>query len=159
MTAEEAAGATSQWAAAYAKNPKDPQMVLGYARALRAVGSKDRSFGILSKAYRADPDNGQIAAELGRVALETGQVNVAAKALKSAESNGVSDWKTLSARGTLYAKKGEHENAQKYYRAALEKNPDSASVINNLALSYALNGEADESEALLRKAAETGQDD
>ena len=34
-------------------------MALGYAKALRAIGSKERSLDILSKAYRANPDNGQ----------------------------------------------------------------------------------------------------
>jgi Flp pilus assembly protein TadD len=159
MTAGEAAKATSQWALAYAKDPDDPKMALGYAKSLRALGSKDRSFDILSKAYRANPSNGQVAAEFGRVALETGRTNVASKALETASSQGVSDWKTLSAQGTLYAKKGEHAKAQEYYLAALEKQPDAPSVINNLALSYALDGKAPESEALLRKAAENGHDD
>lgn len=159
MTAHEAAGATARWAVAYAKNPKDPQMALGYAKALRATGAKDRALQILKTAYRADPSNGHVAAELGRVALEAGRMDIAAHALKSAESQGITDWKTLSAQGTLHAKKGEHDQAQKYYLAALEKNPDAASVTNNLALSYALDGKATESEALLRQAAASGQNE
>jgi Flp pilus assembly protein TadD len=159
MTAAEAAGATSRWAAAYAKDQNDPEMVLGYARSLRAIGAKDRSLEILKTAYRANPAEGEIAAELGRVAVEMGQVDIATHALDSAESQGVTDWKTLSARGTLHAKKGEHSEAQQYFLAALEKKPDSASVINNLALSYALDGKAKESEDLLRKAAASGHDD
>lgn len=159
MTAAEAAQATSQWAVAYAKNPRDPDAALGYAKSLRAIGNKKRALDVLQTAYRADPQQGELAAELGRVALEAGRVDIASHALKSAESQGVTDWKTLSAQGTLHAKKGEHGEAQEYFRAALEKKPDSASVINNLALSYALDGKAEESEALLRKAAENGQDD
>ena len=159
MTAQEAAGATSRWAVAYAKNPKDPQMALGYAKALRATGAKDRALQILKTTYRADPSNGEVAAELGRVALDAGRIDIATHALKSAASQGVTDWKTLSAQGTLHAKKGEHGQAQQYYLAALKKNPDAASVTNNLALSYALDGKATESEALLRQAAASGQDD
>ena len=82
MTAEEAAGATTQWAAVYAKNPKDPQMALGYARALRAIGSKDKSIEILTKTYLANPDDGQIAAELGRVALEAGRTGDGTRQLR-----------------------------------------------------------------------------
>jgi Flp pilus assembly protein TadD len=159
MTAAEAAKATSQWAVAYAKNPKDPEMALGYAKSLRALGNKQRSLEILKTAYRANPQDGEVAAELGKVALEAGRVDIASKALQTAESQGIKDWKTLSAQGTLHAKKGEHTLAQEYFRAALQKKPDSVSVINNLALSYALDGKADESETLLRKAAENGQDD
>jgi Flp pilus assembly protein TadD len=159
MSASEAATATSQWAQAYMKNPQDPEMALGYARALRALGSKDRSLEVLKRAYQTNPTNGEVAAELGRVALDMGQMNVASQALESAEAQGVHDWKTLSAEGTLYAKKGEHSEAQRYFLAALQQKPDSPVVINNLALSYALDGKAKESEELLRKAVASGQGD
>ncbi len=159
MSAAEAATATSQWARAYLQHPQDPQMALGYARSLKAIGAKDQSLEVLKAAYRVNPNEGEVAAELGRVALEMNRIDIAGPALKSAEAQGVSDWKTLSAQGTLYAKKGEHEAAQQYFLAALQQKPDSASVINNLALSYALDGKAKESEALLRKAVANGQDD
>lgn len=159
MSATEAARATSQWASAYAKDPQDPEMALGYAKSLRAIGSKDRALEILKTAYRANPKEGEVAAELGRVALEMGRMDIASHALNSAEAQGITDWKTLSAQGTLHAKKGEHGEAQQYFQAALEKKPDATSVINNLALSYALDGKAKESEALLRTAAANGHDD
>ena len=159
MTAQEAASATSRWAVAYGKKPNDPELALGYAKSLRAIGSKDRALQILKAAYQANPEDGELAAELGRAALETGHLDVAQHALTVAASQGVTDWRTLSAQGTLHAKKGEHAEAQQYFKAALEKNPDSASVINNLALSYALDGKAKESEELLRQAAATGHDD
>jgi len=159
MSATEARNATSKWAVAYAQNPQDPEMALGYAQALRAIGSKDRSLEILKTAYRADPSNGEVAAELGRVALDMGRVDIASHALKSAESQGVTDWRTLSAQGALNAKKGNHGEAQQYFLAALQKKPDAASVINNLALSYALDGKATEAEQLLRQAAAQGHDD
>jgi Flp pilus assembly protein TadD len=159
MSAAEAAKATSQWAVAYERNPRDPRAALGYARSLRALGSKERSLEILRTAYQTNPNEGAVAAELGRVALEMGRFDIASQALKSAEADGAADWKTLSAQGTLLARKGEYGEAQKYYQAALEKQPDSVSVINNLALSYALDGKAAESEALLRKAIDNGADD
>ena len=159
MTAQEAAGATSRWAMAYGKNPQDPQMALGYAKSLRALGNKQRALDIMKTAYRANPENGELAAELGRIALEMGYMDVATHALQVAESQGVTDWRTLSAQGTLHAKKGEHGEAQQYFQAALKKNPNSASVINNLALSYALDGKAKKSEELLRQAAASGHDD
>lgn len=39
MSATEAVAATQQWAAAYAKNPQDPRIALGYARTLKRLGS------------------------------------------------------------------------------------------------------------------------
>src|SRR3972149_11096734 len=155
----EAVGAISQWSAAYAKKPQDPKMALGYAMALRATGSRDRAVDILIAGSRANPDNAEIAAELGRLALDMGRLDIARQTLKVAEAQGVRDWKTLSAQGTLRAKQGQHAEAQQYYLAALQEQPDAVSVINNLALSYALDGKADKSEALLRQAVASGHDD
>lgn len=159
MSAAEAFEATTKWNAAYSKDTTNARNALGYAAALRALGNKRRAFEVLQTAYAANPDNPELAAEIGKVALETGQVGVASKALKTAKAKGVRDWKTLSAQGTLAAKTGDHATAQKYYQAALQKKPDSTSVINNLALSYTLDGKAKKAETLLRQAEKDGHSD
>jgi Flp pilus assembly protein TadD len=158
LATPDAIGALSQWSAAYAKTPQDPKVALGYAMSLKAVGSRDRALEVLTAGYRANQDNGEIAAELGRLALDMGRLDIATQTLKVAEAQGVKDWKTLSAQGTLRAKQGQHAEAQQYYLAALQVQPDAVSVINNLALSYALDGKADKSEELLRKAVASGQE-
>jgi Flp pilus assembly protein TadD len=159
LAAADAIGAVTQWSAAYAKNPQDPKTALGYANALKAIGSRDRALDVLTTAYRANQDNGEIAAELGRLALDMNRLEIAQQTLKVAEAQGVKDWKTLSAQGTLRAKRGAHAEAQQYFLAALQEQPDAVSVINNLALSYALDGKADKSEELLRKAVAGGKGD
>jgi Flp pilus assembly protein TadD len=159
LAAADQIGAVTQWSAAYAKNPQDPKMALGYASALKAIGSRDRAMGVLTAAYSAHQNNGEIAAELGRLALELNRLDIAQQTLKVAEAQGVKDWKTLSAQGTMHAKRGEYAEAQQYFLAALQEQPDSVSVINNLALSYALDGKADKSEELLRKAVAGGKGD
>jgi Flp pilus assembly protein TadD len=159
LAAADAIGAVAQWSAAYAKNPQDPKTALGYANALKAIGSRDRALDVLTTAYRTNQDNGEIAAELGRLALDMNRLEIAQQTLKVAEAQGVKDWKTLSAQGTLRAKRGAHAEAQQYFLAALQEQPDAVSVINNLALSYALDGKADKSEELLRKAVAGGKGD
>jgi Flp pilus assembly protein TadD len=159
LAAADEIGAITQWSAAYAKSPQDPKMALGYAQALKAIGSRDRALEVLTAGYRANPNNGEIAAELGRLALDMGRLDIAQQTLKVAETQGVKDWKTLSAQGTLRAKQGRHAEAQQYFLAALQEQPDAVSVINNLALSYALDGQPDKSEELLRKAVASGHDD
>jgi Flp pilus assembly protein TadD len=153
------AAATAQWAAAYAKKPQDPKLALGYARALRAVGSKDRAMQVMQTAFEANQANGELAAEFGRLALDVGRLDIAKYTLQVAEAQGIHDWKTLSALGTLHAKAGEHSEAQRYFLAALQQQPDAISVTNNLALSYALDGKADKAEQLLRTAVASGYDD
>src|SRR5262245_59068695 len=151
------AAATSQWAMAYAKKPKDPKIAIGYARALKVMGNKDRALGVLEASFRQNQNNGELAAEFGRLALDMGRLDIAKYTLQVAEAQGISDWKTLSALGTLHAKAGQHNEAQRYYLAALQAQPDSISVTNNLAMSYALDGKADKAEQLLRKAVASGK--
>ena len=159
LSATDAIGAIAQWSAAYNKNPQDPKLVLGYAAALKNIGSRDKALEILTAGYRANQNNGEIAAELGRLALDMNRLDIAQQTLKVAETQGVKDWKTLSAQGTLRAKQGRHAEAQQYFLAALEVQPDAVSVINNLALSYALDGNPNKSEELLRKAVASGHED
>lgn len=155
----EAARAVTQWAQAYAKKQGDPEVALGYARALKAVGSKEQAFELLKLTYQRDPNNGEVSSELGRLSLELGHLEVAKASLHAAEVKGVKDWKTLSAQGTLRAKQGDHTGAQQYFLAALQEQPDATSVINNLALSYALDGKADKAENLLQKTVASGKAD
>jgi len=159
LGAPDAVGAIAQWSSAYAKKPEDPKIALGYASALKAIGSRDKALEILTASYRADPTNGEVAAELGRLALDMGRPEIAAQTLQVAAERGIKDWKTLSAQGTLRAKQGRHAEAQQYFLAALQQQPDAVSVINNLALSYALDGKAGKAEELLQKAVASGHDD
>jgi Flp pilus assembly protein TadD len=159
ISANDQFGAVAQWSAAYAKDPQNPKNALGYALALKALGSRDRALEILIASYQANRTNGEVAAELGRLALDMDRLDIAAQTLKVAEAQGVKDWKTLSAQGTLRAKQGQPAEAQQYFLAALQQKPDAVSVINNLALSYALDGKPEKSEELLRKAVASGQGD
>ncbi len=153
-----AQGAIAQWAGAYAKNPQDPRMALGYARALKAIGSKDQALEVLKTAYQTAP-TGEVAGELGRLALDMGRLDIAKTTLQVAEAQGVRDWKTLSAQGTLRAKQGHNAEAEQYYLAALQLQPDAVSVINNLALAFALDNKVDKAEELLRNAVKNGHED
>ncbi|HXG78126.1 MAG TPA: tetratricopeptide repeat protein [Methyloceanibacter sp.] len=159
LAAADSIGAISQWSAAYAKKPNDPKMALGYAKALKAIGSRDRALEVLTAGYRANPTHGELAAELGRLALDMGRLDIATQTLKVAEAQGVRDWRTLSAQGTLRARQGQHAEAQQYFLAALQEEPDAVPVINNLALSYALDGKPERAEELLRKAVASGHED
>jgi Flp pilus assembly protein TadD len=149
----------AQWAAAYARRPDDPDTVLGYAYALKSTGLKPQALNILKVGFAAHPDNGKIASDLGRLALELNRPDIAKTALKAAADQGQDDWRTLSAEGTLLAQDGNHAEAQQYFLAALRQKPDAIPVINNLALSYALGGKPQEAEKLLKQAMADGAKD
>ena len=149
--------ATAHWAKQYQKRPSDPKAALNYAKNLKALGSKGKALSVLASAYQLNPANGELASEYGRLALDLGRSGVAEPLLNQAmKSRRTADWRVLSALGTLNAKRGDHKKAQSYYLTALRQKPDSASVVNNLALSYALDGKAGSAEDVLRNAVAKG---
>ncbi len=151
--------ATAHWAKKHQKNPADPKAALNYASNLKALGSKEKALDVLALTYQLNQGNGALASDYGRLALDLGQSRIAEPLLNQAmRSKGQADWRVLSALGTVNAKRGDHKKAQSYYMAALRKNPKSASVFNNLALSYALDGKAGDAEKVLKKAVSKGHD-
>ena len=66
------------------------------------------------------------------------------------------DWRVVSALGTVHAKQGDYAEAIPYYEQALAISPEQSSVLNNLALAYAANGQPQKAEEVMRRAAENG---
>src|SRR4029078_7808278 len=62
LAATDAIGAIAQWSAAYAQNPQDPKLVLGYAAALKNIGSRDKALEILTAGYHANQKKSENAA-------------------------------------------------------------------------------------------------
>jgi Flp pilus assembly protein TadD len=91
--------------------------------------------------------------ERGLLALELGQIAKAELLLRQALDNSKPDWQTYSAFGAALASAGRHKEAQEQFAKALALAPDHPSILNNLALSYALDGKPADAERLLRIAA------
>lgn len=144
--------ATEYWGAEYAKKPSDAQVAVNYARNLKAMGDKQQALGVLQSAYENNPRNKSVMSELGRLALEFDQISLAKRLLEQADDAAQPDWRVISARGTVFAKQGMFSEAIPFYERALQVSPEQPSVLNNLAMAYTMNGEADKAEPLLRKA-------
>lgn len=121
------------------------------ARALRTDGKKADALALLDKAPDADKDPALLK-ERGLTALELGQVDRAKDLLTKAQSSGAPDWRVHSALGAALSAGGNQKEAQAEFAKALALSPDQPSVMNNLALSYALDGKHDDAELLLRRA-------
>lgn len=158
-TKEELAKATEYWGKEFAKNPKDAQSALSYARNLKAMGEKRQALAVLQQASLFHPGHRSLNSEYGRLALEFDQVSVAQRLLEQADDPTNPDWRVISARGTVLAKQGRYRDAIPLYERALALAPDQASVLNNLALAHAMEGHPDKAEPLLKRAqSAAGQD-
>ena len=148
--------AAEHWGKAYAKNPRNPEAALNYARKLKALGDKQQAFAVLHQAASLNAGHRGLLSEYARLALELDQVERAQKLLEEADDPASPDWRVISARGTVLAKQGKYREAIPLYQRALALAPNQASVLNNLALALAMDGNAEQAETLLKQAVAQG---
>jgi Flp pilus assembly protein TadD len=150
--------ATDYWGQAYAKSPRELEPALNYARNLRAMGEKRRALSVLQQASLYHGQSRELASEYGRLALDLDQIKVAQQLLAIADDPGRPDWRVVSARGAALAKEGNYNEAIPFFEKALALSPDQPSVLSNLALAQAMNGQPAKAESMLRQAASAGGD-
>lgn len=148
--------ATQYWGEEFSKKPRDLETALSYAKNLKAMGQTQQAMGVLQQASLFHATDKRLNSEYGRLALELDQISVAERLLAAADDPMNPDWRVVSARGTAMAKQGRHKEAIEFYDRALQLSPGQPSVMNNLALAYAMSGEAPRAEETLRKVAATG---
>jgi Flp pilus assembly protein TadD len=153
------AKATEYWAEQHKKNPKDAKSAIAYAKNLRAMGQKQQAAMVLQDVQLFNQSNFELNGELGRVALELDQLGAAEKYLAMADDPMKPDWRIISARGTVLAKQGRHGDAIPLFERAMGIAGDQPTVLNNLALAYAMDGQPEKAEELLRKALAGGATD
>lgn len=146
--------ALQYWGQQNAKNPRDLPAAINYAKNLKAAGQMDSALAVMQAASIYHGADRSLAAEYGKLALEMGQSSLAQRLLEAADDPVRPDWKIISARGTAHAKQGHYNQAIPLYERALLLSPNQPSVVSNLAMAHAANGEAPRAEAMLRKIAE-----
>jgi Flp pilus assembly protein TadD len=81
-----------------------------------------------------------------------GRVPESSAALERAAATPQADWKTFSALGSAYDQLGRYADARNQYQRALQMQPNEMSVLNNMGMSYALEGNLAKAEQTLRQA-------
>ena len=152
-TRTDLAKATETAGKAFAKEPRDPDKAVAYARNLKALGEKRQALAVLQHAAGVNPGHRELNSEYGRLALDLDQISVAQRLLQAADDPTNPDWRVISARGTVLAKQGSYRDAIPLYERALALAPNQPSILNNLALARAMEGHADQAEPLLKRAA------
>jgi Flp pilus assembly protein TadD len=138
------------WGAEYDKNPNDYETSLKFARVLRAMGSSQRSSEISAQALTAKQNDVELTLIFAQAQLDQGRPDLAVTSLARAEGAGVGDWRMLSIIGVVMDQMGRSADAQSYYARALALSPDNPKVLSNQALSYALSGQPQKAEEILR---------
>lgn len=140
----------------YQRNYKDPEIAIKYAELLRKTGELQRARIVLSTFAQSKKATPEIMVEYANINAILGHFDVAEEfARKAQEKSGgkTVNVKALHILGVALDAQGKHAEAEKSFRAALEKwEGDPAPVMNNLALALAEQGFFDEALDTLHRA-------
>ena len=136
----------------YRANPKDADVALAYGTALRANGQRAQSAAVLEQACLAHPGNKPLMAAWGRALADNGNFQQAFDVLSQAHTPENPDWRILSVQGTTLDQLGRHDEARRYYAAALKIVPGEPTVLSNQGMSFMLSKNLTQAEASLRQA-------
>lgn len=143
---------TAKLAKSWQSDPKNLRVGLAYAAELKGLGQSDQQLQVLATLMQYHPQDPTLLATYGRELMLKGQPDQAETVLGKAVASGSTDWKVYSAMGSALDQQSKYEEARGYYQRALKMAPGNAKVMNNLGMSYALEGNLKQAEQTLREA-------
>ena len=144
--------AANYYRTSLADRPSNRDASLGLMMCLRLIGGLDEATGVADRAAAQWPNDPQILSEAGKVKLAAGKPDEAIVLLKRAIDLNGKDWRTLSALGLAYDRKGDYAAADESYKAALAISPENASILNNYGMSRAMANDLDGARGILLRA-------
>jgi len=137
---------------AWQADPANINKGLAYANALESIGQVDKQLEVYQKLSAAHPGNAKLSGIYGKKLVSMGRGADAIPVLEGAAAGADTDWRLYSALGTAYDQQGLFQKARDQYQKALAADANNLIVLNNLGMSYALEGNLKEAEATLRRA-------
>lgn len=134
-------------------DPTNTTVTLAYAKSLDELGQKPAQIEILRSA--ATQSRGDVKAQgvLGRAQLSAGDTTGASETLERAVELNPRDAQLRSVLAVTLDQQSKPGQAREHHQAALSMAPDDLTIMNNAAMSFALQGKLAEAETMLRKAA------
>lgn len=129
-----------------------PEDALALAKSLTSTGAYGQALSVLAEAHSRFPAHGGIASAYGRLALTMGDGERAGPLLDQALAADPQDWRALSARAILDARRGFNPRARETLRRAEGLSSQDPAILNNLGVAHLIEGEASKAAALFRKA-------
>jgi Flp pilus assembly protein TadD len=134
------------------KNPSNTELGWAYSESLGKLGQSEEQLAVLQMLAAQNPENAALQGQVGKKLLGAGKTSEALGMLDRSVALGNNDWKTLSALGSAYDQQGKYVQAREFYAKALVASPNQVSVMNNMGMSYALEGNLKSAETTLKAA-------
>ena len=137
-----------QWKA----DPSNTAAAIAYSNSLDQLGQKQAQVEVLRTAASQTRGDAGAQSKLGKAQLSAGDVVGASETLQRGVELNPQDAQLRSILGATLDQQTKHGEAREHHQAALAIAPNDMSVMNNLAMSYALQGKLTDAEGILRKA-------
>lgn len=145
---------TAKLGKSWQKDPKNLRLGMAYASELKKLGQADRQLQVLATLTQHHPQDQALLTLYGRELAQAGRPDQAEAVLAKAIASGSTDWKVYSTMASALDQQAKYAEARDYYQRALKISPGNVAVLNNLGMSYALEGDLNQAEKTLREASE-----
>lgn len=151
--------ATAQAGQAWRADPANLALGLAYAANLQALGQIDDQMKVLDELARRNPEDAKLAAYYGKQLTYNGRAADGERTLRRLVDGGKADWRVHSALGSALDQQGKFTEARQQYAVALQAGARKLTVLNNIGMSYMLEGDLKAAEATLREASSLPEGD
>ena len=151
-TAEGSIKGTARAGQEWRADPGNIELGLSYAANLEALGQIDDKIKVLDELARRNPDDAKLQAYYGKQLTHHGRAVDGERTLKRLVDSGQADWRVHSALGSALDQQGRFTEARQQYAIALKAGAKKLTVLNNIGMSYMLEGDLKAAEATLREA-------
>lgn len=136
----------------YKANPRDRNVVIHYAAALRAAGQPQQAAAALEQAMSAYPNDVELSVAYAKALASMGSFEQSVAVLDRVIRPDAPDWNALLVKGASLDQMGRHGEARVLYAQAGTIAPGEAGIETNLGLSFAMTNELPMAEQHLRRA-------
>ena len=144
--------ATAALGRSWQADPGNEGKGIAYANGLESLGQTDQQLDVLNRLHQSHPEDPKIAIVFGKKLVQAGRSSDALPILEQAVASPSADWRVHSALGSAYDQQSLYDKAQAEYGKALQQQPNELSVLNNMGMSFALQGNLKQAEQTLRQA-------
>lgn len=141
------------WSREYDLNPADLEAAIGLSSTLRRLGNPTKSIEIAQQTRALYPRDAGLLTELSASLVASNQPKEAIKSIDTALQQDPGIARLWSLKGAALDQLEKFAEARQHYTRALNITPNSPTIMSNVGLSYALEGDPATAEVWLRRAA------
>lgn len=152
LTAGDYANAMRLYQRAATENSQHIPSRLGLAKTYQVLGATDAAINFYDQVLTLDPENNEARLGVAQMLITKNRPNDALPYLDELSRKDPKNYRIYNLKGLAHDLLGEQERAQLSYGQGLDFAPDNISLLNNLALSFAFEGQYATAIPLLSKA-------